>query len=59
MPRDRSPAGGITWSASVSLAGYALGVAAGAIFASTTVTLLILLLALALTAARRCRRRAT
>jgi membrane-associated protein len=51
--------GGITWSASVSLAGYALGVAASAIFASTTVTLLILLLALALTAARRRRRRAT
>jgi undecaprenyl-diphosphatase len=47
--------GGISWSATVALAGYALGLAAGAIFASTTVVLLALLLALALRAAWRRR----
>ena len=47
--------GGISWSATVALAGYALGLAAGAIFASTTVALLALLLALALRAAWRRR----
>ena len=47
--------GGISWSATVALAGYALGLAAGAIFASTSVALLALLLALALRAAWRRR----
>jgi membrane protein DedA with SNARE-associated domain len=47
--------GGISWSATVALAGYGLGLAAGAIFASTTVALLALLLALALRAAWRRR----
>jgi membrane protein DedA with SNARE-associated domain len=51
--------GGITWTASVSLAGYALGVAARAIFASTIVALLILLVTLALSGAWRRRRRAS
>jgi membrane-associated protein len=50
--------GGITWTASVSLAGYALGVVASAIFASTTVALLILVVTLALTGAWRRGRRA-
>jgi membrane-associated protein len=52
--------GGISWSASVSLAGYALGVAAGAIFASTTVVTLVVLLGLGLTTGwRRVRSRRT
>jgi membrane-associated protein len=50
--------GGVTWSASVGLAGYALGVAASAIFASTTVVTLIVLLVLGLRAAWRGLRRA-
>ena len=36
--------GGVTWSATVALAGYALGAAASAIFASTTVILVVALL---------------
>jgi undecaprenyl-diphosphatase len=48
--------GGITWSATVALAGYGLGAAAGAIFASTTVATLAVLLGLALTASWRRRR---
>jgi membrane-associated protein len=52
--------GGITWSASVGLAGYVFGVAASAIFASTTVVLLTVLLAFGLTAAwRRVRSKRT
>jgi membrane-associated protein len=48
--------GGTSWSATVALTGYALGLAAGVIFASTTVVLLALLLVLALrTAWRRWR----
>jgi undecaprenyl-diphosphatase len=50
--------GGITWSASVALAGYALGVAASAIFASTTVILILVLLATGIRAVWRRRRRA-
>lgn len=48
--------GGVTWSASVGLAGYALGVAASAIFASSTAVGLILLAGAGLTAAWRRRR---
>jgi membrane-associated protein len=48
--------GGITWATSVALAGYALGAAASAIFASTTVAVVLLALALALSAAWRRRR---
>lgn len=47
--------GGGTWSATVALAGFTLGAAAGAIFASTTVASLVVLVVLALTAARRRR----
>jgi membrane-associated protein len=36
--------GGVTWSATVALAGYALGAAAGAIFAATTLILVVALL---------------
>jgi membrane-associated protein len=36
--------GGITWCATVALAGYAIGAAASAIFASTTVVLIVALL---------------
>jgi membrane-associated protein len=51
--------GGITWSASVGLAGYALGEVASAIFTSLTAVVLVAALAVALRAAwrRRGRRR--
>ena len=48
--------GGITWSASVALAGYVLGAAASAIFASATVILILILLSAGLRAAWRRRR---
>ena len=48
--------GGITWSASVALAGYVLGAAASAIFASATVILILVLLSAGLRAAWRRRR---
>jgi membrane-associated protein len=48
MPRREfllwNAVGGITWSATVALAGYALGAAASAIFATTTVILVVGLL---------------
>jgi membrane protein DedA with SNARE-associated domain len=47
--------GGITWAASVALAGYVLGAAASAIFASTTVIVLVLLAALIFLSRRRSR----
>ena len=50
--------GGITWSTSVALAGYAFGAAASAIFASATVILILVLLATGIRAAWRRRRRA-
>jgi membrane-associated protein len=48
--------GGATWSATVALAGYALGPAAGAIFVLTTVAALAVVAVLGLTAALRRRR---
>ena len=47
--------GGISWSATVALAGYAFGLAAAGVFASTTVAVLVLLLVLGLRAAWRSR----
>jgi membrane-associated protein len=48
--------GGISWSATVALAGYAFGLAAAAVFTSATVVVLALVLVLALRAAWRRRR---
>jgi membrane-associated protein len=48
--------GGITWSATVALAGYILGAAAAAIFTAVTIAALAVLLALGLRTARRRRR---
>jgi membrane-associated protein len=45
--------GGSTWSITVALAGYAFGLAAGAVFTGVTVAVLALLLVLALRAAWR------
>jgi membrane-associated protein len=45
--------GGTSWAATVALAGYALGLAAGVIFASTTLVLLALAVVLGLRAAWR------
>jgi membrane-associated protein len=49
-------AGGISWSATVALAGYEFGAAAAAIFTSITVVSVAVLLVLGLTAAWRRRR---
>ena len=48
--------GGIAWSASVALAGYVLGAAASAIFASATAILIVILLSAGIRAAWRRRR---
>jgi membrane-associated protein len=48
--------GGISWSATVAVAGYAFGLAAAAVFTSATVAVVVLLLVLALRAAWRRRR---
>ena len=59
MPRRRfllwNAAGGIAWSATVALAGYALGAAASAIFASTTVILVVVFLVTLVRFARKRR----
>jgi membrane-associated protein len=49
--------GGIAWSATVALAGYAIGAAAGVIFTSTTAVLGVMLLAALFVSHRRRRLR--
>jgi membrane protein DedA with SNARE-associated domain len=47
--------GGMTWAASVALAGYAIGAAASLIFTSTTVAVVVFLAALIVRSRRRSR----